>query len=1205
MFNRKKYNYMKKFKRYLNLLFATMLFASTVQLFSQTPNYLHDPLQNFDLIETHSDDSVSDNFDGIIIAGDGSSEGPWDSDGYRLKRNTADMQYVVWKVNDITQFEAVFHSFHVNKDPGFVKFFVSQDNENYTEIKNVSVVKNGSPWSWGYFTISGDTTSNNFQYLKMTIEEEFRTFTPQLADMYINYKSTEFSAGTDNSWETADNWSNGIPDSSMAYAMINKGEEVIINGEAVSNNVQVDSGAVLTISASATLTVLNDLVLKTPEEGGQPGKLVNNGTLDVQGELIQPEDTTTILTAVKESNDHNALDTLITKAGLAEDLSGDGPFTLFAPTDAAFDNMNTDIKDSILADPTGALADVLRYHVIDSLLLSADLTNNTYLKTLQGDSVLVTKDPSGLYVNGAKISDNADIETGNGMVHVIDSVIRPTELDTTRVELPENIVKVVSERDDLSELESALTDAGLTDALTSVGPYTLFAPSNEAFDNMNTEIKDSILADPTGALADVLKYHVTGSYLLAADLTNNASLQTLQGNSVQVKKDETGIYINGAKISDNADLETENGVVHIIDSVIIPPKPEPKITPDSLYDPLVNYGLIDSHSDDSISDMSDGLKILKDNKYTWERDSFSLGRNNIDKQYVVWKVKDISKFDVLFNAFHRKDQNVVSFYVSQDGENYTEISDVNYLRNGGVWSWFPMIASASFPPDDYQFLKLEFEGEWGNNKSWTPSLSGIHINFMKDTTVFTANIDNNWNNEGNWSNGIPNYFSNVIISKGNEVTVNDTAICKNLQVSAGAAINLNTSGKLTVINDMVVKAADDENQAGEVIDDGTLTVYGESIVEKTILNIVNESENHTILETAIADAGLADALSAEGPLTLFAPSDSAFNNMNTNIKDSIMADPQGALAHVLKYHVIGSKLLKSSLSDSTYLQTLHGDSIMVIKDSTGIYINGARISVNADIETINGVVHVIDSVLLPSPAVQEVPENILSVVKASDDHSILETAIADAGLTEDLTGDGPFTLFAPSDEAFNNMDADVKDSIMSDPTGALADVLSYHIIGDSLFSSDLSDGIYLQTLQGDSVMIEQKGNDLLVNGAKITVNADIVAGNGIVHVIDSVLVPVHEVVNAISHNDLTGNALKIYPNPASEYVNLRYPAEYGESLSVQIYNVLGKKVQDKNLAISAEGNNHIQINVQNLKDGIYIVRFRAGNQIINKKLHVR
>ena len=94
-------------------------------------------------------------------------------------------------------------------------------------------------------------------------------------------------------------------------------------------------------------------------------------------------------------------------------------------------------------------------------------------------------------------------------------------------------------------------------------------------------------------------------------------------------------------------------------------------------------------------------------------------------------------------------------------------------------------------------------------------------------------------------------------------------------------------------------------------------------------------------------------------------------------------------------------------------------------------------------------------------------------------------------------------------------------------------------------------------------------------------------------------------VNAISHNDLTGNALKIYPNPASEYVNLRYPAEYGESLSVQIYNVLGKKVQDKNLAISAEGNNHIQINVQNLKDGIYIVRFRAGNQIINKKLHVR
>lgn len=280
---------MKKSTFYFSLLPVIMLFAFVVRLNAQTPDYLHDPLQDFNLIETHSDDSVPDNYDGLLITGDGNSEGAWDPDGYRLKRTTTDTQYVVWKVNDITHFEAVFHSFHYNKDPDHVSFFVSQDDINYTEITTFDLTKEGGGvWQWASFTITADIASDNYQYLKMIVAGEWagdKDFTPQLGDMYINFDTTEYTAGADNNWETSGNWSNGVPTSSTALTIIKADEEVTINSNVTVNKLYVDSGATLTIDAAGSLTVEDELILKSPHDNGPAGQLIDHGTLTMNGEF--------------------------------------------------------------------------------------------------------------------------------------------------------------------------------------------------------------------------------------------------------------------------------------------------------------------------------------------------------------------------------------------------------------------------------------------------------------------------------------------------------------------------------------------------------------------------------------------------------------------------------------------------------------------------------------------------------------------------------------------------------------------------------------------------------------------------------------------------------------------------------------------------------------------------------------------------------
>ncbi|MBK8021631.1 MAG: fasciclin domain-containing protein [Chloroflexi bacterium] len=287
------------------------------------------------------------------------------------------------------------------------------------------------------------------------------------------------------------------------------------------------------------------------------------------------------------------------------------------------------------------------------------------------------------------------------------------------------------------------------------------------------------------------------------------------------------------------------------------------------------------------------------------------------------------------------------------------------------------------------------------------------------------------------------------------------------------------------------------------------------------------------LLAAVEAAGLGDTLAGEGPFTILAPTDEAF----AASLEAMGMSPAEALANldmlqgVLLYHVIPGQYFFRNLTSGPTLETAQGESVTFDLTAGAFTVNGVAIS-NPDNLVANGIVHVIDGVLLPpSMAAEATPEateapaeataeatevaaaparpSIAELGSAGEIESVttLLAAAEAAGLTENLMSDGPFTLFAPTDDAFAALldEADLSaEDVLAQPN-LLRDILRYHIVpGQYFFRNLTSDPTLATALEGQSVNVVQQGNSFTVNDANIT-DVDNVASNGVVFVIDSVL----------------------------------------------------------------------------------------------------
>ena len=382
---------------------------------------------------------------------------------------------------------------------------------------------------------------------------------------------------------------------------------------------------------------------------------------------------------------------------------------------------------------------------------------------------------------------------------------------------------------------------------------------------------------------------------------------------------------------------------------------------------------------------------------------------------------------------------------------------------------------------------------------------------------------------------------------------------------------------------------------GDMCDDGDDATVNDMVGEDcmcagipaTVVDIVVNSEDHTLLEAAVIAADLVEALSAEGPFTVFAPTDAAITALVEALEitaEDLLALPN--LGEILQYHVLAGAAMSGDLTDGQEIETLLGENVTVTINADGVFINDALVTA-ADIEAGNGVVHVIDAVLLPSA-----PETntVVDVIVNSEDHTLLEAAVIEAGLVGVLSAEGPFTVFAPTDSAITVLVAALEitaEDLLALPN--LGEILKYHVVAGAAMSSDLTDGQEIETLLGSNVTVTINAEGVFINDAQVTV-ADIEADNGVVHVIDAVLLP--PTPDGINEATATWSVM---PNPAKDVVIL---TGVNPSATLALLDMTGRTVRE-----FAQGTTILTVG--DLTPGTYMLTVNDGRNLELKKIMVQ
>jgi len=555
--------------------------------------------------------------------------------------------------------------------------------------------------------------------------------------------------------------------------------------------------------------------------------------------------------------------------------------------------------------------------------------------------------------------------------------------DVQKEEVSNTIVDIASSDADFTLLVEALQKADLASTLQGSGPFTVFAPTNEAFQNLLSELGVSSLDDLTAdQLEPILLYHVVSGPVTSGDLSNGY-VKTLSPGPGETSADflvniDNGVTLNGSSSVLQADVQADNGVIHVIDEVLVPPTvvdiaiDNPSFS--SLVDAVLKAELAETLSGDG------PFTVFAPSDEAFE-DLFSTLQ--------VAGIEDLTKEDLVpILQYHVVSGNVLS----------SDLSSGNVTTIGG-----------------------------------------------KD----------------------------IGVEVGSSVTINGNANVVATDVQG-------TNGVVHVIDKVLLP----EN------------------APKNIVETAMADEQFSILVDALSKADLVSTLEGDGPFTVFAPTNTAFENLLNELEANSLDDLSvNQLTSILLYHVKDAQVMSGDLTNgyTTMLSTgpdSYNNTLLVNTDE-GVTLNGSSTVTSADIETTNGVIHVIDEVLLPP--------NVVDIAINNSNFSILVDAVVKAELASTLSGDGPFTVFAPTNDAFEALFTDLGVSGIEDLTKEdLTPILQYHVVSGNVRSGDLSTGA-VTTLNGDIDV--NVGDNVTINTDATVTAVDIQGTNGVVHVIDKVLVP--------------------------------------------------------------------------------------------------
>ena len=590
----------------------------------------------------------------------------------------------------------------------------------------------------------------------------------------------------------------------------------------------------------------------------------------------EPMATKDIMQVAQSTSNLSTFVTAVNAAGLASALKGPGPFTVFAPSNAAFAAVDAATLEALLANPE-ALADLLKYHVLSGEKMSGDLTSGSVSTLLPGKSINVTVSGGMVTLNGTSGVETADLDATNGVIHIIDEVLIYPGFEVPK----KSIYDLAASTPSLSTLKTALDIfPDLVSALDSDGSFTVFAPTNDAFAALLGVIGQTGLSDiPESVIERLLKYHViAGATVMSTDLTDGQEAATLLSadDKITVGIDGTSVTINGANVT-TADVEASNGVVHILDAVLVP----------SLELSIVNT--------------------------------------------IVEPAYFNKNFSILTEAVVKADLVAT---LTNPAANLTLFAPDNAaFAAAGITSVSGLSASDLTPILTYHVLGSEvFANALPPTGSAVTTLNG----------PFYLSINTN----GAFINGL---------TKITTATV------------SGGALDY-TNGVVHLINRTLLPATKNVVEIAVAASQAaTGAEFGQLVAALTAV------------ENDPTAANLITILSGTGPFTVFAPTDAAFASLYTlagvaDFNALVAAVGIPTIEAVLKYHVVGARVFSSDLPNlpSNVVATLGGNitlnlgTLTITDTDAALSLGSADATITAtDILGTNGVIHVINQVLLP------------------------------------------------------------------------------------------------------------------------------------------------------------------------------------------------------------------------------------------------
>jgi len=546
---------------------------------------------------------------------------------------------------------------------------------------------------------------------------------------------------------------------------------------------------------------------------------------------VEPEPETTLVDIAAGDERFSTLVGIVQDLGLEETLATN-ELTVFAPTNAAFEN----ISDAIPSLTNDDLEQIVTYHLLAGTVLSTDLDAQQDVEMLQGEVTLIQSSAAGVLINGFANVVDADLQADNGVIHAIDEVLLPTEF---RVALQgPSLVEVAEESGNFEILVGLAEDTGFTTTLQFLGPFTAFAPTDEAFNNL-FEVVDPATLTPE-QIGFILSYHVLNGEVLSTDLEAQQTVPTAGEEPLFITSGEGGVVVNGTANVTTPDVtEPTNGVIHIVDQVLLP------------------------------------------------------------------------------NAF-----NTVAGVVSKNYDLATLLSVV--AERPAILDILNDAASSLtvFAP---------------NNAAFTAALEAFPgLTTDQLTEILTYHV-----------------LAAEVLSTDLEASQTVDALSEEplyITVEEGV-VSINNSATVTTAD---LKGS---NGAVHVIDGVLLPNKFQNIVQ-----IASKNYNLSTLVSLVADAELVETLEGDGPFTVFAPTNSAFEA----VSETLATLTEEQVAEVLTYHVAAVEALSGDLSDEMTVTTVQGEDITVNIDGEGnVTLNGTVNVETVDLQGTNGVIHIIDGVLLP------------------------------------------------------------------------------------------------------------------------------------------------------------------------------------------------------------------------------------------------